>query len=78
MILDHGKELWTLALNGLNAKPAVWQCHWIKLPPSPWAQASCSTDLLRGTYAGKYDGVLLPTDASGWFARGRVPDPFTL
>ena len=66
MILDHGNEIWTLALNGLNAKPAVWQCQWRKLSPSPWTNLSsnCSAGLIHGTYAGKYDGVLLPADCS--------------
>jgi hypothetical protein len=66
MILDHGNEMWTLALNGLNAKPAVWQCHWRKISPTPWpdSPSNCSAGLLHGTYAGQYNGVLVPTDAS--------------
>lgn len=74
MILDHGNEMWTLALNGLNAKPAVWQCQWRKLSPSPWpaSSSSCSADLIRGTYAGKYDGVLVPADASAPAPLGAV------
>lgn len=71
MILDNGNEMWTLALNGLQAKPAVWQCYWRKLSTSPWPALSsnCSVEVIRGTYAGKFDGVLVPSDTS-------APAPF--
>jgi len=78
VILNQGNEMWTLALNGLSGKPAVWQCHWTKISPVPWPASApdwysnCSTGLARGTWVGRYDGVLLPFDPSARMPLGVV------
>ncbi len=63
VVLDHGNEIWTIAVGGITGYPAVWQCHWKRLShvPLPTFELSsnCSADMIRGTWVGTYNGVTL-------------------
>jgi hypothetical protein len=66
VILDSGNEIWTTAVEGIQGRPAVWQCKWRRISPLPLplfeAVSMCSLDMISGTWVGTYNGVVLVPD----------------